>query len=129
MTRLNKLGKFIVLILSIILIYLIISIYFTNHYFFNTVINGIDLSLKAYDDSEDVIKNNLKGYGLTLIERDGTTDRIDGQDIGWNTIMKMAYLRYINHRKPYFGLDPCLSSNAITFQIYFAMIHCRWMMQ
>ncbi|NLK74665.1 MAG: L,D-transpeptidase family protein [Clostridiales bacterium] len=82
MTRLNKLGKFIVLILSIILIYLIISIYFTNHYFFNTVINGIDLSLKAYDDSEDVIKNNLKGYGLTLIERDGTTDRIDGQDIG-----------------------------------------------
>ena len=42
---------------SIAFIYLIISLYFMNHFFFNTVINGADVSLKAYNEAEDVIIN------------------------------------------------------------------------
>lgn len=74
-------GNIIILITSGLLIYLIISLYFINHFFFNTEINGIDLSLKSYHDVEEIIKTSIKDYDLKLIERDGETEEIIGQDI------------------------------------------------
>lgn len=75
-------GKIIIFIASIILIYLLISLYFVNHYFFNTVINGVNVSLKSHDDVNDVIKSYINNYELQLIERNGKTEKILGQDIG-----------------------------------------------
>lgn len=72
----------IILIASIILIYLLISLYFVNHYFFNTVMNGVDVSLKAHDDVNNIIINYIKDYKLQLIERNGEIEEIIGQDIG-----------------------------------------------
>ncbi len=75
-------GKIIILISSMVLIYLLISLYFVNHYFFNTVINGVNVSLKAHEGVNDIIKNYIENYKLQLIERDGETEEILGQDIG-----------------------------------------------
>lgn len=74
-------GNILIPTLSIILIYLIISLYFINHFFFNTVINGIDLSLKAHNETGHMVKNYIKGYKLQLIERGGKTQEITGQAI------------------------------------------------
>lgn len=43
-------GNIIILITSIVLVYLLVSIYFSKHFFFNTVINGANVSLKAHDN-------------------------------------------------------------------------------
>ncbi|HQE65520.1 MAG TPA: hypothetical protein PLE05_01680, partial [Bacillota bacterium] len=67
---------------SILLIYLTVSLYFMNHFFFNTVINGADVSLKAHNEADDVIIRYVKDYKLQLIERNGKTEEIAGQDIG-----------------------------------------------
>jgi hypothetical protein len=75
-------GNFIILVASIVLIYLLVSIYFSNHFFFNTVINGVDVSLKAYDDADGIIKSYAKDYKLQLIERDEEIEEIKGQEIG-----------------------------------------------
>jgi len=75
-------GNVIIFIASILLIYLLISLYFSKHFFFNTVINGVDVSLKSYGDLEDIIKSNVKDYKLLLIERNGETEEIIGRDIG-----------------------------------------------
>ncbi|WP_027634422.1 L,D-transpeptidase family protein [Clostridium hydrogeniformans] len=74
-------GNIIILLASIVLIYLLISIYFTKYYFFNTVINGVNVSLKAHDDVEDKIKSYIKDYKLQLIERDEEVEEIIGQDV------------------------------------------------
>jgi len=74
-------GKYIILIASIVLIYLIISLYFVNHYFFNTVVNGVNVSLKAHDDANNIIRSYIKDYKLQLIERKAETEEITGQDI------------------------------------------------
>jgi hypothetical protein len=74
--------KFIILIASGVLLYLIISLYFTKHFYFNTIINGVDVSLKSYNSAEQTIKNYIKDYDLVLIERDGSTEDINGQNIG-----------------------------------------------
>lgn len=71
----------IILIASMVLIYLFISLYFVNHCFFNTVINGVDVSLKAHDEVDEIIRSYLKDYKLQLIERNGEIEEIIGQDI------------------------------------------------
>jgi len=95
----------IILILFAVLIYVLISIYFVNHFFFNTKINGVDVSLKAHDDACHVIKNYADDYKLLLIERYGETEEISGQAIGMhyneeNSIFEISYtknpFRWIN---------------------------------
>ena len=49
-----------ILITSIILIYLLISIYFVTHTFFSTSIIGIDISLKSYQELDDIIRSSIK---------------------------------------------------------------------
>ena len=78
----EPIGKIIIFIASIVLIYLLISLYFVNHYFFNTVINGVNVSLKAHEDVNHIIRNYIENYDLQLIERNGETEEIIGQDIG-----------------------------------------------
>jgi lipoprotein-anchoring transpeptidase ErfK/SrfK len=78
----KKAGNFIILTSSVVLIYLIISIYFASHFFFNTMVNGVNLSLKAHKDAEHLIKSSIKDYKLQLIERAGEAEEITGEDIG-----------------------------------------------
>ncbi|MBU3146740.1 L,D-transpeptidase family protein [Clostridium sp. CF012] len=75
-------GNVIIVIASILLIYLLISLYFSKHSFFNTVINGVDVSLKAHEDIEDIIRNHVKDYKLQIAERNGEIEEIIGRDIG-----------------------------------------------
>ncbi|WP_143315121.1 L,D-transpeptidase family protein [Clostridium sp. HBUAS56017] len=78
----KPIGKIIIIVASIMLSYLLISLLFTTHYFFNTTINGVNVSLKSLDDTNNIIKTYIKDYKLKLIERDGETEEILGQDIG-----------------------------------------------
>lgn len=80
--RSKKTHNFIILLSSIVTIYLLISIYFINHTFFGTSINGVDISLKARDEIDDAIRSFVKDYELKLIERDGKSEVITGQNIG-----------------------------------------------
>ncbi len=75
-------GNTIIVIASIILIYLLISLYFTNHFFVRTVINGANVSLRAHDDVDTIMRSHVKNYVLHLTERNGETEEITGQDIG-----------------------------------------------
>lgn len=66
---------------SIIFIYLLVSIYFTKHFFFHTTINGVDVSLKPYGEADKIISNYIDTFEMELIERNGETESISGRDI------------------------------------------------
>jgi len=70
-----------ILAVSISLIYSLISLYFCNHFFFHTEINGVNVSLKAQDAADQKLRDFLKSYELQLTERDCETEKISGQDI------------------------------------------------
>lgn len=78
-------------------IYLLISIYFNNHFFFRTEINGINISLKAQEDLPDLIRNFISAYELQLLERNGESEVITSQDIGMqynkNAIPQLKHLQ------------------------------------
>lgn len=73
--------KTIIAIASVLLIYLLISLYFINHFFAFTVINGVNVSLKTDDDVDQIMRNYVENYELQLIERDGETEDITGQEV------------------------------------------------
>lgn len=79
--RNKKIHNFIILFSSIVLIYLLISIYFINHTYFGTSINGVDISLEAHDEVDDIIRSFVNDYELQLIERGGKTEVITGKNI------------------------------------------------
>lgn len=94
-------GNIIILLASIVLIYLLISVYFAKHFFFNTVINGVDVSLKAHEDAEDIIISYIKDYKLQLIERKGEVEEIVGQDIGMQYNEKNSISKIYNEKNSF----------------------------
>lgn len=73
----NKKG-IIISFCSVLVIYLGISIYFTNHFYFSTKINSIDVSGKTVEE----VGEEIKAYTLNLEERGDVNEEIKAEDIG-----------------------------------------------
>ncbi len=61
--------------------YIGVSVFFMSHFFMNTEINGHDFSGKSVEDVVAYMKKEVKDYSLTIHEKDGKTDTIDGTEI------------------------------------------------
>ena len=61
--------------------YIGVSIFFMSHFYINTEINGHKFSAKSASDVEAFMKEQVKGYALTVLEKDNKTDKIVGSDI------------------------------------------------
>lgn len=57
------------------------GIYFTSHFLPNTEINGHDCSKKPVSEVEEIFKEEMKGYALTLTDQDGNKETITSEDI------------------------------------------------
>jgi hypothetical protein len=79
----RKLGRKLMLLpASVLLLYFLGSVYFMNHFFFHTFINGVNVSLKKYKDADDIIRRHLKQYRLEIVDRNGQVEYIYGREIG-----------------------------------------------
>ena len=108
-------GNVIIFIASILLLYLLGCLYFSKHFFFNTVINGVDVSLKSHEDAADIIKSYVKDYKLMLVERNGEIEEVIGRDIG------IAYNEKSNFEKKYLRKNSFKWVNSLlTDQEYYA---------
>lgn len=79
----NKSFKGIIIaIITLIVIYLGLAIYFNNHFYFGTKINGISASGKTVEALDTEIASLYESYSLTLEERDNIEEIISSSDIG-----------------------------------------------
>ncbi|WP_251390170.1 L,D-transpeptidase family protein [Mediterraneibacter agrestimuris] len=62
-------------------VYIGVSVFFMSHFYINTEINGHKFSGKSASDVENYMKEQVKGYTLTIQEKDNKTDKIVGSDI------------------------------------------------
>lgn len=72
--------------LPVLSLYLFLSIYYNNHFYNNTIINGVSASKMTVTQAEDNINAEVKSYILTLEERNGVKDRFFGESIGLHTV-------------------------------------------
>lgn len=105
-------GNIVVLLSVIGLLYMLIAFYFVRHFFFNTVINGVDVSLKAHADAEDIIAGYVKDYELQLIERDGEIEKIKGQDMGLRYNKKNSIYKIYPVQKPVKWISSLIKSQS-----------------
>lgn len=81
----NKLTKIMILILTsfgtLLIMYLAMSIYFTNRFYFGSSINCINTSGKTAEDVDKQIKSELTSYILLLDNGSGVKEEIKGSDI------------------------------------------------
>lgn len=69
------------LVLLLALIYLLISLYFKNHFYFHTEINGLKVGRMTAEEAKDKIAADVGDYLLTVYDRDGEKYHIMGKEI------------------------------------------------
>jgi predicted RNase H-like HicB family nuclease len=82
----NKRSKVIpgvmISLCALITIYLGITMYFKNNFYFGSVINGIDVTGKTVDEAEKELSSQIDMYKLELEERGDVKEEIKATDIG-----------------------------------------------
>lgn len=73
------------LLLALFALYYMIGRYYQDHFFNNTVINGVDTSNMTIERAEAEIDKQVKAYQLTVLGRNGITDTIYGDKIDLHT--------------------------------------------
>lgn len=77
----NKLNAVAVCAGLVLAIYLGMSIFFMNHFYFGTKIDEISVTGKTVSDATDLLKDKIAGYKLNIEERGGNTEDISASDI------------------------------------------------
>lgn len=62
--------------------YIFVGIYYKNHFYTNTYINGVDCSNLTATEAADRLKQEASSYVLTIKGQDGYTQQITGESIG-----------------------------------------------
>ena len=67
---------------ALIIIYLGMTMYFKNNFYFGSVINGINVAGKTVEEVEKEISSQIDTYSLELEERQDIKEQIKAIDIG-----------------------------------------------
>ena len=101
----------LILTVSIIGIYIVISIYFINHFYFHTEINGVNVSLKAHNNVLNIMKEFIHSYDLQLLERNGDIEVITSREIGmqYNKNNNISHVKQLQN--PFLWIGSLFKSN------------------
>ena len=66
---------------AVLLIYVGFSIFFMSHFYFNTTLNGKNVSGYSADKVFDNWEDEIGNYSLRIVESDGTESELKGSDI------------------------------------------------
>lgn len=100
---LNKKTKGIIftLVFLLIIMYSGTVLYFKNHFYLGTTINGINASGKTVEEVNKEFTSKAKNYKLQLKGRNGTNDKITASDINIKCDLYNKILKYKNTQNPY----------------------------
>ena len=87
-----SIGSIICILLAI---YLGLSVYFTDHFYYGSEINSVSVSGKSISEVEEQMPEELESYSLTLKERGDINEEIRAVDINlkYNTDWKASKLK------------------------------------
>jgi len=91
----NHIRPSVIGLLSILIIYLCMVLYFKNHFYFRTTINGIKASGKTVEEINKEMESEVKNYTLQLEGRDGSKEKISARDFNlkYNTNNEIQKLK------------------------------------
>lgn len=82
-------------------VYVGVSVFFIGHFLPHTTVNGTEVSLKNANTSEDIFKDKLTGYELTLIERGDKSEIISADDVGLGFVFNGEFKEMISSQNAF----------------------------
>lgn len=117
----QAIERIIIVVASIVLLYLLISLYFAKHFLFNTVINGVDVSLKSHVKIDNLFITYTNDYQLQLIERMDETEVISGKEIGLHYNKKNSISNIVDKQKSMNWIKPIFKKQKYHVNDVFAL--------
>ncbi|MGG7177260.1 peptidoglycan binding domain-containing protein [Clostridium paraputrificum] len=118
----SKVVKAGIITFSILLgIYVITSMYFSNHFYLGSSINSISVSGKTIDEAHEEILSEADSYLLELKGKDGVTDSIKGREIDLKYDTEEEVKRLKDKQNPFgwiigiFSTDEIETSDIVSF--------------
>ncbi|MEG0154818.1 MAG: peptidoglycan binding domain-containing protein [Lachnospiraceae bacterium] len=103
-----SLGSIVGLLLTA---YLGFSLFFTNHFYFNTEINGVDFSAKGVAAVESYMSKQVEGYQLSIQELNQKTEVIRGSDIDMVYIPGRDVKKALKNQNPFLWFQALYSKD------------------
>ncbi|MFT3985498.1 MAG: L,D-transpeptidase [Lachnospiraceae bacterium] len=80
------------------IVYLVIAFYYRQTFLYGTYINGVSVKGLDVAGADALLAKEYAGYTLTLKERDGKTEMIDGEQIGFSASFTKELTNLLNHQ-------------------------------
>lgn len=98
----NSKKKIAIIVLTVtvvlIMVYLALGIYFNSHFWFRTVINGMNCSGKSIEQVESIITEEINDYQLKLEGRQGETEVIESTAISLHPVFDGSLQKKLESR-------------------------------
>lgn len=100
--RWKKLGivALVSMLVLIVLTYVMISLYFENHYYYHTMIGGEDMGYKTPMEVEELLYARMNSYALEMCGREGVEDVIVPTEIDMRFLIDDALIKIKKEQKP-----------------------------
>jgi lipoprotein-anchoring transpeptidase ErfK/SrfK len=86
---------------TLLVIYLGMTKYFTNHFYFGSEINSVDVSGRTVEDAKMVMASQLQEYTLNLKERGGKIEQIKADDLGLKYSSEEEFKNFKDSQNPF----------------------------
>lgn len=111
----NKVLFYLSTVVScLVVIYLIMTVFFSTHFFFRTSINGVDVSGKSNKTVQSLMAVKADEYSLTIKERNNITENINGADISLKYDFTNGINEILENQNPFLWVKSIFKNNKNT---------------
>lgn len=107
------LTMLILVLVAAVGVYIYGMVFFKDHFFLHTTINGFDASQLTAEEMETKIADVINKYGLEIEERGGNTETISASQINYHYVSKGEVQTFLHSQKLYEW--PLYLKNQITY--------------
>ncbi|WP_297637217.1 peptidoglycan binding domain-containing protein [uncultured Clostridium sp.] len=101
----------------LLIVYLGISAYFMNHFYFNTSINSVNVSGDTVNNAITKVEDKLNNFKIELILENGDKEYITSKDIGLNVNLSEAIEQLKDRQAPFAWIFRIFNKNYTTLDI------------
>ncbi len=94
------LAAIVSLLVLTVITYIGISLYFEDHYYYNTIIGGEDFSYKTPIEAEGILYTKMDSYSLEISGREDVSDKILPEEINMKFLLDDTLIRIKKEQKP-----------------------------
>lgn len=91
----------IISLMTLLVIYLGMVLYFTDHFYFGSEVNSISVSGKSIEETKEQMISELMAYTLNLKERGGNSEQITAGEIGLRYASDEQFKDFKDRQNPF----------------------------